>query len=101
MNIVVTRGDSLRRQRWEFWFRVDYGMQAELVLDMYCEEHRESARKRTWETDRLYSRIDMRSYREEKKVSAEDVPIPPDVEGQVKREITDMVTGLEIRRGRA
>ena len=90
--------DGLARVRWCFELVSDWGRK-DLFIEEFHKEHRETTRKKLWTKDLVYLRVgDMRPYRDEQKVASVDVPVPSDVEAEVRRQLVDFVMSVPITR---
>ncbi len=65
---------GLRRTVWTFWF-----YQGNLVLDSYAVHVRSSKRKRTWEIERIYSRLSLCRMPGTVAVAEENVPLTDEI----------------------
>ena len=92
--------DGLARARWRFGVGCDYGFRGlELTLDEYHLEHRETRRKQLWEKDKVYMRVgDVRPFRDEQVLKAADVPLPPDVEKELRDGLVEFVRAVGVTR---
>jgi len=94
---VVINHSKLERERWVFWFRPDHSVN--LILDEYHKESRETSRKRNWTKEKVYLRVgDMRCFSRQG-LDAEEVPVPEGIVAEVKRQLHEMIDGLEVSRG--
>lgn len=101
MKVHVERMEEgwLARSRWCFELVADWGRK-DLVLEEYHEEHRETRQKRTWAKDKVYLRVgDTRPY-VAKVLTSDEVPIPADVEAELRKHLVDFVSTVPITRKR-
>lgn len=89
--IVQMHGD-LKREVWRFSLFVSWINDSHIYFDSYLFQTRDSARKRKWDTEGVWNRLN-KQYD-----NIKDPPLPSDVESQMREYFANAVRGLEIKR---
>ena len=89
--------DKLSRVVWEFYFNCDVCSHTKFVLDEYRVQSRETIRKRTWESHKVYLRIgDTRWCPSGVKVEAKDVPLTAEIVAEAKAQLIKQILAIPV-----